>query len=529
MDALMIIRGVRGVDDGVLYPDGTVFSLQDFQAVEPAFTFPEGVVRIEYIPGKRLSYITQDGQFGPDFPFEGVWDIGDKILASRDAYQSAIEALRPPPPPPPQPVDRHAALKQSLDDMLADQAPNLLKIRSVLAEMRKTLVLAATLFVLSSPVWGMEHFTRPIQDQNGRAIVGAVVTVYSADTSTLATIYSDNGITAKANPFTTGIDGLADFYAANGRYDITIKKTGYPSAYFDPLKMKGVALTDPTGITAGGGGSNAVGPSGAVQSSDGVGGLADSGCTGSSGALSCITIELTGGGIGSGTFLSGPTPQSPTSAGEVTYFFDSGNFRLGSIANGGTVKNYVTELDPQTLSNKLVRHSYLHTLAGCWNGTPGPVWNIPASNAAVPACDIGTNKYSGYLSFNDTTDQGYQEEFILQNGYSGGIDWQVRYKMAAATSGTVGVCVRLVRVPVGASSDPSFPAQSTSNCASQTVPGTAGFEADLTISNVLCSSCVAGDKVAVLVERDANGSAVSDTATGDMRMIYSGPKYSSVE
>jgi hypothetical protein len=47
------------------------------------------------------------------------------------------------------------------------------------------------------------------------------VTVYVANTLTLATIYSDNSSTSKANPFTAGSDGGLFFYAANGRYDVT--------------------------------------------------------------------------------------------------------------------------------------------------------------------------------------------------------------------------------------------------------------------------------------------------------------------
>lgn len=95
--------------------------------------------------------------------------------------------------------------------------------------------------VLPSLSWGMEHYTRPLQDQNGRAISGATVTVYNAGTGTLATIYSDNGTTVKANPFTTGVDGIYDFYAANGRYSVTFAKAGY---YFDQAKTAGLTLYD---------------------------------------------------------------------------------------------------------------------------------------------------------------------------------------------------------------------------------------------------------------------------------------------
>jgi hypothetical protein len=48
----------------------------------------------------------------------------------------------------------------------------------------------------------------------------ATITVYKAGTLNLATIYSDNSLTAKANPFVAGSDGTWFFYAADGRFDV---------------------------------------------------------------------------------------------------------------------------------------------------------------------------------------------------------------------------------------------------------------------------------------------------------------------
>ena len=103
------------------------------------------------------------------------------------------------------------------------------------------IISTAALQPLSS--YGMEQFTRPIQDQNGTALSGAVITVYHAGTVTLATIYRDNGVTGKGNPFTTAIDGLANFYAANGMYDVTVS---HPRHIFSADNMKGVSLHDET-------------------------------------------------------------------------------------------------------------------------------------------------------------------------------------------------------------------------------------------------------------------------------------------
>lgn len=51
----------------------------------------------------------------------------------------------------------------------------------------------------------------------------ATVTVANRGTDTLSTLYSDDGVTPKANPFTAAADtGIYSWYAANGRYDETV-------------------------------------------------------------------------------------------------------------------------------------------------------------------------------------------------------------------------------------------------------------------------------------------------------------------
>lgn len=59
-----------------------------------------------------------------------------------------------------------------------------------------------------------------------RALAGATVTVRDSGGS-LAALFSDDGVTTTGNPVTAGVDGEFEFYAANGRYNITISATGY--------------------------------------------------------------------------------------------------------------------------------------------------------------------------------------------------------------------------------------------------------------------------------------------------------------
>ncbi len=68
----------------------------------------------------------------------------------------------------------------------------------------------------------------------------ATITVYNTGTLTLSTIYSDDGITPKANPFTADANGYFFFYAANGVYDVKFSGGAIPS----PYTYSGVGLFD---------------------------------------------------------------------------------------------------------------------------------------------------------------------------------------------------------------------------------------------------------------------------------------------
>jgi len=69
----------------------------------------------------------------------------------------------------------------------------------------------------------------------------ATVTVRLAGTGTLATLYSANNTSSpQVNPLTSSATGLVAFYAADGRYDITVSKVG-----FAPVTIGDVLLEDP--------------------------------------------------------------------------------------------------------------------------------------------------------------------------------------------------------------------------------------------------------------------------------------------
>ncbi len=110
--------------------------------------------------------------------------------------------------------------------------------------------------VLASSAMAMENHADVLRDQYGRFLGGGTVTVYSAGSTVLATIYSDNGTTPKGNPLSTDIlTGRYNFYAANGAYDLVFS---HPDASFDINHTKRITLYDPTEGGGGGGGGGSV-------------------------------------------------------------------------------------------------------------------------------------------------------------------------------------------------------------------------------------------------------------------------------
>lgn len=71
----------------------------------------------------------------------------------------------------------------------------------------------------------------------------ATISVKLHASDTLATLYSDDGVTPMANPFTAAEDtGIYGYYAANGRYDETVTpEAGDGAAY----TVSDILLYDP--------------------------------------------------------------------------------------------------------------------------------------------------------------------------------------------------------------------------------------------------------------------------------------------
>lgn len=193
-------------------------------------------------------------------------------------------------------------------------------------------------------------------------------------------------------------------------------------------------------------------------------------------------------------------------------------FRLTN--NTGALTNIT--LDAEGTGNTLtIQEETWFDVAACQDTTAQLIWDTPTTNRPAAACDTGSNTQKGYASFDDTTDESFETNWVLPAGFTGAIDIHFIWK-AAATTGAVGWCAQLIRVADGATSDPAYPAQAAGNCASDTAKGTTLQENHTTITGVTCTSCVARDHVYVRISRDANGGAVTDSMTGDAHLMKFG-------
>lgn len=83
----------------------------------------------------------------------------------------------------------------------------------------------------------------PLGYKDINAPSSATITINVAGTSTLAAIFSDNGVTPQINPYNANNDGSFLFFAANGRYDLIVDD-GLPTetsildvVIYDPLDL----------------------------------------------------------------------------------------------------------------------------------------------------------------------------------------------------------------------------------------------------------------------------------------------------
>lgn len=141
----------------------------------------------------------------------------------------------------------------------------------------------------------------------------------------------------------------------------------------------------------------------------------------------------------------------------------------------------------------------------------------PTSNA----CAFDTRNSHPVLKCDATTDESSVFSETMPLWYSGGdMNVIVRFAATSATSGAMGWCAAFERMNAGGQ-DLDSDGFATAKCVSVTVSGTSGVTAlaTITFSNAEADSIAVGEGYRLKVTRDADGSVVTDSATGDGEIV----------
>lgn len=125
------------------------------------------------------------------------------------------------------------------------------------------------------------------------------------------------------------------------------------------------------------------------------------------------------------------------------------------------------------------------------------------------------------LGYDASTDEAASWLAIAPQGWTGTITAVITYVMASATTGTVGLQVSVEAVTDADATDlgAATSYDTVNNSASTTVPGTAGYIDQIIITLTNNDSSAAADLLRFKLNRDADGSAITDSATGDLYFL----------
>ena len=140
---------------------------------------------------------------------------------------------------------------------------------------------------------------------------------------------------------------------------------------------------------------------------------------------------------------------------------------------------------------------------------------MPASN--FPQLLLSNRRPA--LAFDAATPEAAYWTFIAPQGITGPVVAICTYAMVSATSGTTEFEVSVEAITDGDATDTDATTSFDSvNTGSATVPGTAGYIDQISVTLTNADSIAAGDLVRVQVARDADD-GTNDTATGDLYLL----------
>lgn len=139
---------------------------------------------------------------------------------------------------------------------------------------------------------------------------------------------------------------------------------------------------------------------------------------------------------------------------------------------------------------------------------------FPSANFPALAVD---GQSRPYLAFDTTTAETCYWTFVAPQGLTGALTAIVTYRAASATSGTAAFSVALECITDGDTTDTdSASSFATANSPSAvTVPGTAGYIDQYSITLTNADSIAAGDYARLSLTRNVS----SDNASGDLQVL----------
>jgi hypothetical protein len=124
------------------------------------------------------------------------------------------------------------------------------------------------------------------------------------------------------------------------------------------------------------------------------------------------------------------------------------------------------------------------------------------------------------LAFDAATDEECCWTDIAAQGLTGPLTAIITYVMASATSGTVRFEALIEAISDGDSTDVDATTSfGSTNSGGATVPGTAGYIDQISITLTNDDGIAAGDLYRLAIRRDADGTTGTDTATGDAYVL----------
>lgn len=143
--------------------------------------------------------------------------------------------------------------------------------------------------------------------------------------------------------------------------------------------------------------------------------------------------------------------------------------------------------------------------------------NLPPAVQAVKSSASAPGVYFLQLAYDASFEEWAAWQFRMPDDYASGPVLKLQYKMTSATTGDVVWDGRLAAVSSGDATDVDAKGFGSANTVTSTVPGTAGYLTEVSITLTNADSVAAGDFVVLRVARAA--ASGSDTAAGDAELV----------